>query len=157
MSASAVAPGSPATVTLTLGFGGTNDWLALARTDAPDTSYLQWTYVGAGVTDRTWTVTMPETVGTYEFRLFVHNVRRATSPPVTVDASLNPAPIATSLSPVSAMVGGAAFTLTVNGSKFVAGSVVRWNGATRPTTFVSSTQLQASIGAGDIAATARRM
>jgi subtilisin family serine protease len=152
VSASAVAPGSSATVTLTLGFGGGNDYLALARTDAPDTSYLLWTYVGAGVTNRTWTVTMPDTPGTYEFRLFVGNVRRATSPPITVDASLNPTPIATSLSPSSAMVGGTAFTLTVNGSKFMAGSVVRWNGASRPTTFVSATQLQASIGAGDIAA-----
>ena len=71
---------------------------------------------------------------------------------MTVDASLNPIPIATSLSPSSAMAGGSAFTLTVNGSRFMAGSVVRWNGASRPTTFVSSTQLQASIGAADIAA-----
>ena len=71
VSASAVAPGSSVTATLTLGFGGADDWLGLARTDAPGTSVLQWTYVGAGVTDRTWTVTMPETAGTYEFRLFV--------------------------------------------------------------------------------------
>ena len=151
-SASAVAPGSAVTVTLTLGFGGGNDYLALARTDAPNTSYLLWTYVGAGVTNRTWTVTMPDTPGTYEFRLFVGNARRATSPPVTVDASLNPAPIATSLSPTSAMAQGTAFTLTVNGSGFMAGSVVRWNGSNRPTTFVSATQLQAAIAASDIAA-----
>jgi hypothetical protein len=152
VSASAVAPGSPATVTLTNGFGGSDDWLALARTDAVGTSVLQWTYVGAGVTTRTWTVTMPETVGTYEFRLFIgHGTLMATSPTITVDASLNPAPVVNSLSPASALAGGAALTLTVNGSKFLAGSVVRWNGASRPTTFVSATQLRASIGAGDIA------
>jgi subtilisin len=152
VSASAIAPGSPATVTLTNGFGGSDDWLALARTDAVGTSVLQWTYVGAGVTTRTWTVTMPETVGAYEFRLFVgHGTLMATSPPITVDASLNPAPVVTSLSPASTLVGGAALTLTVNGSKFLASSIVRWNGASRPTTFVSATQLRASIGAGDIA------
>jgi subtilisin family serine protease len=151
VSASAVAPGSPATVTLTNGFGGSDDWLALARTDAVGTSVLQWTYVGAGVTTRTWTVTMPETVGAYEFRLFVgHGTLMATSPRITVDASLNPVPVPTSLSPASAMAGGTALTLTVNGSKFLASSVVRWNGTSRPTTFVSATQLQASIGAGDI-------
>jgi subtilisin len=151
VSTSAVAPGSPATVTLTHGFGGSDDWLALARTDAVGTSVIQWTYVGAGVTTRTWTVTMPETVGAYEFRLFVsHGTLMATSPPITVDASLNPAPIATSLSPASAMAGSTALTLTVNGSRFLASSVVRWNGTNRPTTFVSATQLQASIGAGDI-------
>ena len=153
VNASTVAPGSPVTVTLTYGFGGASDWLALARTNAPDASYLQWTWVGTGVTDRTWTVTMPDTVGTYEFRLFGEfDSRRATSPPVTVDASLNPIPITTSLSPSSVLAGGPAFTLTVNGSGFRVGSAVRWNGVNRPTTFVSATQLQASIGATDIAA-----
>jgi hypothetical protein len=154
VSTTVVAPSSAMTVTLTHGFGGELDWIALARTGAPETDYLQWTYVGTGVTDRAWTVTMPDTPGTYEFRLFIgdDDTLAATSPTVTVDASINPLPVATSLSPNSAMSGGSALTLTVNGSKFVAGSVVRWNGASRPTTFVSATQLQASIGAGDIAA-----
>ena len=59
----------------------------------------------------------------------------------------------TSLSPSSATVGGAAYTLTVTGSHFVNGSQIRWNGAARATTFVSSGQLQAVITASDIAAT----
>lgn len=62
-----------------------------------------------------------------------------------------PAPTITSLNPVSAIAGGAAFTLTVNGSDFVSGSVVRWNGSDRPTTYVSSTRLTASIPAAAIA------
>ncbi|MCI0400489.1 MAG: IPT/TIG domain-containing protein, partial [Gammaproteobacteria bacterium] len=45
----------------------------------------------------------------------------------------------------------AGFTLTVNGSNFINGSVVRWNGADRTTTFVSATQLTATIPASDIA------
>jgi len=153
VSASAVAPGSPVTVTLTHGFGGSDDWLALAKTSDPDTSFQQWTYVGAGITERTWTVTMPDAAGTYEFRYFgAHVSRQATSPTVTVDASLNPVPVATSLSPSSVMAGASALTLTVTGSRFLATSVVRWNGVNRPTTFVSATQLQASIGAADVAA-----
>jgi 6-phosphogluconolactonase (cycloisomerase 2 family) len=40
----------------------------------------------------------------------------------------------------------------VNGSGFVASSVVQWNGSNRPTTFVSSSQLSAQIPASDIAA-----
>ena len=152
VSASSVAPGDSATVTLTNGFGGSSDWLALARTDAVGTNVIQWTYVGAGVTTRTWTVKMPETAGSYEFRLFVsHGTLMATSPPITVDASLNPTPLATSLSPTTIVAGSSALTLTVNGSKFLASSVVRWNGAGRPTTFVSATQLQASIDASDLA------
>jgi hypothetical protein len=65
----------------------------------------------------------------------------------------NPVPTLTSLSPSSAATGGAAFTLTVNGSNFVNGSIVKWNGADRTTVFVSPTQLTASILATDIATT----
>lgn len=63
----------------------------------------------------------------------------------------NPLPMLTSVSPTSALAGSAAFTLTANGAAFVSASTVHWNGASRPTTFVSSTQLTAAISAGDIA------
>jgi len=55
------------------------------------------------------------------------------------------------LVPDAAKPGGAAFTLTVNGTGFVSGAVVKWNGSARTTTFVSSSQLKASIPASDIA------
>ena len=61
------------------------------------------------------------------------------------------APTLTTLSPSSAAAGGPGFTLTVNGSNFVSGSVVRWNGAGRATAFVSATRLNATILASDIA------
>jgi hypothetical protein len=63
----------------------------------------------------------------------------------------NPRPMVTSISPASATAGGAAFTLTVNGSGFITSSVVKWNGAARTTTFSSSHQLTAAISAADIA------
>ena len=59
-------------------------------------------------------------------------------------------PSITSLSPTSATAGGAAFTLTVNGTNFVATSVVNFNGAAKVTTFKTSTQLTAAITAADI-------
>jgi hypothetical protein len=61
-----------------------------------------------------------------------------------------PAATLTTLSPSSAVVGGPAFTLTVNGTGFVAGATVRWNDQVRTTTFDSSTQLRAAIGESDI-------
>ena len=61
-----------------------------------------------------------------------------------------PAATLTSLSPSSAAAGGGAFTLTVNGTGFVNGATVRWNGAARTTTFVSGSQLTAAIAASDI-------
>ncbi|MEK7832337.1 MAG: IPT/TIG domain-containing protein, partial [Acidobacteriota bacterium] len=62
----------------------------------------------------------------------------------------NPVPAITGLSPASATAGGAAFTLTVNGSNFVGTSTVWWNGTQRATQFVSATQLTAAITAADI-------
>src|SRR5262245_49312297 len=69
----------------------------------------------------------------------------------TVTVPDNPVPIASTLSPARAPPAAAAFTLTVTGSNFVAGSVVRWKGADRPTTYQSAGQLTAAIGAADIA------
>ncbi|WP_125932634.1 beta strand repeat-containing protein, partial [Hymenobacter glacialis] len=63
----------------------------------------------------------------------------------------NPAPVISSLSPSSATAGDPAFTLTVNGTGFIAGSAVAFNGTARATTFVSATQVTASIPASDIA------
>ena len=54
-------------------------------------------------------------------------------------------PTITTISPNSAVEGGAAFTLTINGTNFVAGSQVNFGGAAPTTTFVNSTQLTAAI------------
>jgi sugar lactone lactonase YvrE len=55
------------------------------------------------------------------------------------------------ISPATVAAGSPAFTLTVTGVGFVPGSVVRWNGSNRPTTFLSGTQLNAAIPAADVA------
>jgi hypothetical protein len=62
-----------------------------------------------------------------------------------------PLPTITHLEPAWARAGGVAFTLAVNGKGFFRGSVVRWNGSARGTTFVSSTRLRATITAPDVA------
>jgi hypothetical protein len=76
----------------------------------------------------------------------------AVSTPVTVTVvTPAPAPLASSLTPSAAAAGGSGFTLTVSGSGFTPSSVVQWGGANRATTFVSNTELRATIGATDIA------
>lgn len=62
----------------------------------------------------------------------------------------NPTPTITALSPSTATRGGPAFTLTVNGSNFVSGAAVQWNGSARLTTLVNDNQLTAQITADDI-------
>jgi hypothetical protein len=63
-----------------------------------------------------------------------------------------PAPMITTITPTGAIVGGAAFTLTVSGANFDSTSVVRFKGANRVTTFVSSSQIKAAFATADIAA-----
>ena len=57
----------------------------------------------------------------------------------------NPTPAVTSVAPTAVSAGGSAFTLTVNGTNFIAGSVVQWNGGNRATSFVSASQVTAAI------------
>src|SRR5215471_17081335 len=65
----------------------------------------------------------------------------------------NPTPTITTISPNTAEAGGAAFTLTINGTNFVAASMVNFGGAARTTTFVSATRLVAAIPGAAIAST----
>ncbi|PYM22709.1 MAG: hypothetical protein DMD78_13750, partial [Candidatus Rokuibacteriota bacterium] len=62
-----------------------------------------------------------------------------------------PAPTLTSLTPNNAAAGAAGFTMDLFGTNFATGATVLWNNATRPTTFVSTTQLKAAIPASDVA------
>ncbi len=63
----------------------------------------------------------------------------------------NPAPFINALSPSAAAIGGPDFTLTVDGSGFLPGSHVRWNGEPRATTYLSAGQLAAQIPAAAVA------
>lgn len=62
-------------------------------------------------------------------------------------------PAIVQLSPGSTAAGGAAFTLTVNGSNFRTKAVVNWNGVaqTASTTFVTNNQLMVAVPASMIA------
>jgi FG-GAP-like repeat/FG-GAP repeat len=64
----------------------------------------------------------------------------------------NPVPLINQpLVPETATPGGPGFTLRVNGTGFVPGSVVHWNGAARSTHFVDQGRVTATISATDIA------
>jgi hypothetical protein len=69
----------------------------------------------------------------------------------TTQATANPIPFANQpLVPDAIRPAGAGFTLTINGTGFVPGSIVKWNGSARATTFVSASRLTAIIVAADI-------
>ncbi len=143
--------GTAIPVTLTGGMGGPTDWLALADASAPDSSYFDRVYVGAGVTTLTWSASMPYTAGTYQFRLFANDgfTRLATSPSIVVNAAATPT--ISGLSPSTVNAGNGDFTLTVTGLGFTNASTVQVNGLNRPTTYISSTSVSAAIPASDVA------
>jgi len=62
----------------------------------------------------------------------------------------NPAPVITTLAPTSLVMGSPDTVLTVNGTGFVSTSLVQINATNYPTTFVSVTQLKATIPAAQI-------
>ena len=63
----------------------------------------------------------------------------------------NPIPAITILEPASAVAGSGVATLVVHGTRFVRDAQVVWNGEGRPTTYVSPTQLRATLAAADLA------
>lgn len=67
-------------------------------------------------------------------------------------ATNNPTPVIARLSPDTAASGTQPVTVSVIGTDFTAQSVVRLSGQNRATTFVNSTQLDATIPASDLAA-----
>jgi len=103
------------------------------------------TFVAALKTAGPQTITVTDTVTA---------ITGTTSPPIQVTAAVaaNPVPFVTQpLSPDAVEPGAASFPLTVNGTGFVPGATVKWNGSTRVTTFVSQARLTAAILASDVA------
>lgn len=66
----------------------------------------------------------------------------------------NPVPTVATLAPASVLVGSPAGIITVNGENFVPGITLAVNGTPRNTTYVSATQMTASLTADDFAAAA---
>ena len=97
----------------------------------------------------TYTVTFTgTTLGTDTFTAtFDGDTVLSASPTVTVV----PAPVLTSLGFSSVPEGSGDTTLPVNGNYFGANSIVEWNGTPLATTYISSTQLQATIPASLVA------
>ena len=103
---------------------------------APNTSYRINT-----ITDNGSNVTNPTS------RYIINNIQGDHN---VVGKFASNVPTVTLISPSSMTAGSPGFTLTVDGTDFISGSKVRWNGSDRKTTYVSATKLTAQIPASDI-------
>jgi len=68
---------------------------------------------------------------------------------ISTPITYNPLPTLSSISPTTAAGGAPGFLLTVDGTNFISGSQVFWNGRYRATTFLSTNRLTVSIPASD--------
>jgi len=148
LSPASISPGS-ANFTLTVngnnfvsGAGLAVDWNGSALTTA---------YVSAS--EITAAVPASDVSSAATVNVTVTNPGGATSAAATFTiGGSNPLPTISSLVPAGAMAGGAAdIALTVNGSNFTPAAVVNWNGVPLATSFVSPTQLTATVPHADIA------
>ena len=147
---------SPATVTA----GGAGFTLTVTNADGSyiSGSVVQWnglplptTFVDVTTLKATVSAGLIATAGSAAVTVANPAPGGGVSAPVTVFIN-NPTPTLTALSPSAIVRGSPAFSLTLTGANFVSGSIAYWNGSPRPTTFLSSTQLNAAIPASDIAA-----
>src|ERR1700733_7755061 len=69
------------------------------------------------------------------------------NPPGNPSTPALASPAVTSVAPAPMPAGSAAFTLQINGSGFVSGSAVSWNGTSLTTTYISATELKAAVPA----------
>jgi hypothetical protein len=115
VSLTSMSPGQALQVKVANGPGNTTDWVGLFPATAADGAPLVWRYLNgmqtapaSGLTSATLTFTMPQTPGTYDFRLFRSNslTKLATSVTVTVQASATPTvtPSATTVGPGQAVL-----------------------------------------------------
>jgi hypothetical protein len=101
------------------------------------------TFVAALKTTGSRTITVTDTVNAISGTATIN---------VSASAAANPVPLVDlPLSPAAVTPGSSGFQLTVNGTGFVQGATVKWNGSPRTTTFVSRSQLTATIPASDVA------
>jgi hypothetical protein len=111
------------------------------------TTSLTTTYVNS--THLTAVIAAAQVANAGTSAVYVTNPRGAASAPVTF--TVGTPPTLSVLSPSSATNGGAQFTLTLTGTKFVSGAVVNWGSTPLTTAFVSATSLTATVPASDIA------
>ena len=141
---SATAGSNPVTLTAT----GSN----FTATSAIQVNGASRTTTFVSATQLTTTLTSADlaVAGTLSIAVNTPSTGGGTSGALTFTIS-NPVPSISGISPSTVVAGGAAFSLTVNGGNFVSGSVVQVNGSARPTSFVSSNRLTATISGSDIA------
>jgi hypothetical protein len=109
-------------------------------------SALSTTYVSSTQLTATAPASLITTPGTASVTVYTATPGGGTSSAQTFTIN-NPVPVLSSINSNSTTAGTGQFTLTATGSSFESDSVVKWNGTALSTSFVSATQLTATVPA----------
>ena len=113
-------------------------------------SALTTTYINSTQLTATVSASLVTTAGTAAVTVVTPAPGGGTSNAATFTVSApgnNPVPTLTAISPASITAGAAAFTLTANGSNFINTSVIKWNGTSLTTTYLTGSLLTATVSA----------
>lgn len=137
--------------------GGPSFTLTVNGSNFISSSTVQWNSSGrattfVNATQLTATISSTDIASTGTAQITVINPSPGGGTSNAQTFSINsPVPAITTLSPASAVAGQAAFTLSVSGSNFDSGAVLRWNGNDRTTNVATSAFLTAQILESDVA------
>jgi hypothetical protein len=141
-------------------------WLSTDQTISWDDYLIGWYIAPSGIpaggtidATTSWQLTANVPPGTYYLGIWVDDLNQVAESNEANNIALDDqmvtviyaTPTIWSLTPSSKTAGDGAFTLIVKGMNLYQESKVRWNGADRPTTYVSPIQLTAAIPASDVA------
>jgi N-acetylneuraminic acid mutarotase len=145
-----------ATPTVSVAAGTYNSVQTVTISDATPGAVIYYTTNGTTPTTSSTVYSGPITISSSETLEAIATATGYTTSAVasaayTISIPTNPVPLTSGITPAFASAGGTAFTLTVNGSGFTAGSTVYWGTSALVTTFGSATQLTAQVPATDIA------
>ena len=155
----AFAPAPPPTVTLlnpTSGMPGSSVVITGTSFYSSGVLPLSVSFNGTAATTVTLnsatqiTATVPVGATTGDVTVTTQSGTSATSISTLFTVIAPTSPLISTLSPNTTTASGNDFTLTVNGAAFIVTSGVNFNGVARTTTFVSTTQLTATVLAADI-------
>jgi trimeric autotransporter adhesin len=137
--------------------GSSSVSITLTGTGFVPQSIVQWngsaratTYVSATQIQVILTAADVSTAGTGQFSILNPSPGGGTSSILTFTAN-NPAPVVTAANPSTLLAGSNGTSVTLTGTGFIPQSIMQWNGSARATTYVSATQLQATLTAADVA------
>jgi hypothetical protein len=100
-------------------------------------------------------VTAAQVVNAGQMNVVVNNPGAGSQPSNMQIFVVASTPVISSLEPSTVIAGSPGFSITVSGSGFVSGAVVKLGGASLPTAFQSSSQLTAQVGTAQVTGAGR--